>query len=77
MEYLQMGEPNFDKTDIDESDQIGLTGFKMNRIAAGDGVGPTDNIVFFDDGRTHWPQRLYALFTNADSSFDVPLGKKL
>ncbi len=67
------GEPNFGKTDIDESDQIGLTGFKMNRIAAGDGVSPTDNIVFFDNGRSHWPQRLYSLFTNADSSFDIPL----
>jgi hypothetical protein len=67
------GEPNFDKTDIDESDQIGLTGFKMNRIRAGNGVGPVDNIVFFDDGKTHWPQRLYALFTSPDSSFDVPL----
>ena len=27
-----LGETNFDKTDIDESDQIGLTGFKLNRI---------------------------------------------
>src|SRR5688572_17413672 len=26
------GEPNFDRTDITESDQIGLTGFKLNRI---------------------------------------------
>ena len=67
------GEPNFDKTDIDESDQIGLTGFKMNRIRAGDGVSPTDNIIFFDNGISHWPQRLYSLFSNADSSFDVPL----
>ena len=66
------GEPNFDKTDIDESDQIGLTGFKMNRIRAGNGVGPTDNIVFFDDGH-HWPERLYTLFTKPDSSFDIPL----
>lgn len=68
------GEPNFDKTDIDESDQIGLTGFKMNRIRAGNGIGPVDNLVFYDDGH-HWPERLYALFTNADSSFDVPLVK--
>ncbi len=66
------GEPNFDRTDIDESDQIGLTGFKMNRIRAGNGVGPVDNVVFFDDGH-HWPQRLYALFSNPDSSFDNPL----
>ncbi len=26
------GEPNFDRTDLEESDQIGLTGFKLNRI---------------------------------------------
>jgi len=66
------GEPNFDKTDIDESDMIGLTGFKFNRIAAGDGIGPVDGIVFFDDGH-HWPERLYAQFTSPDSSFDSPL----
>lgn len=47
-----MGEPNFDKTDIDESDQIGLTGFKMNRIAAGQGASSTevDGIVFYNNG---------------------------
>ncbi len=68
------GEPNFDKTDIDESDQIGLTGFKMNRIKAGTGAPTTqvDNIVFFDDGK-EWPKRLYNNFANPDSSFDVPL----
>ncbi|MGE5364923.1 MAG: hypothetical protein ACM3SM_12400 [Bacteroidota bacterium] len=68
------GEPNFDKTDVDESDQIGLTGFKMNRIRAGSGSSDTkvDNIVFFDDGK-EWPKRLYNNFTNPDSSFDVPL----
>ncbi|MFH0735216.1 MAG: hypothetical protein V1773_12265 [bacterium] len=68
------GEPNFDKTDIDESDQIGLTGFKMNRIKAGAGAPSTqvDNIVFFDDGK-EWPKRLYNSFSNPDSSFDQPL----
>lgn len=68
------GETNFDKTDIDESDQIGLTGFKLNRIKAGAGNPSTtvDNIVFFDDGK-QWPKRLYNIFTNPDSSFDVPL----
>ncbi|MEO8398871.1 MAG: hypothetical protein ABI550_03540, partial [Ignavibacteriaceae bacterium] len=66
------GEPNFDKTDIDESDQIGLTGFKMNRIRAGNGVGQVDNIIFFDN-ESHWPERLYKLFTSPDSSFDAPL----
>ena len=68
------GEPSFDKTDIDESDQIGLTGFKMNRIKAGSGSPSTqvDNIVFFDDGK-EWPKRLYNNFQNPDSSFDQPL----
>ena len=68
------GEPNFDKVDIDESDQIGLTGFKMNRIVAGAGspVTAVDNIVFFDDGKD-WPKRLYNIFTNPDSAFDMPL----
>ncbi|HZW39403.1 MAG TPA: hypothetical protein VFF33_08905 [Ignavibacteriaceae bacterium] len=68
------GETNFDKTDIDESDQIGLTGFKMNRIRAGAGSPSTavDNIVFFDDGK-EWPKRLYNIFTNPDSAFDAPL----
>ncbi len=66
------GEPNFDITDIDESDMIGLTGFKFNRIRAGDGIGPVDNLVFFDDGH-HWPERLYSFFTAPDSGFDNPL----
>lgn len=67
------GEPNFDKTDLDESDQIGLTGFKMNRIRAGAGSPSTevDNIVFFDDGK-EWPKRLYEQFTS-NESFDQPL----
>jgi hypothetical protein len=68
------GETNFDRTDIDESDQIGLTGFKMNRIRAGSGNPSTevDQIVFFDDGK-QWPRRLFNIFTNPDSSFDAPL----
>jgi hypothetical protein len=59
------GEPDFDKTDPDESDQIGLTGFKMNRIAAGRGSPSTevDGIVFFTDA-LRWPQRLYEKFTS-------------
>src|ERR1035437_3168025 len=63
------GEPNFDKTDIDESDQSGLTGFKMNRIRGPNAGSPVDAIVFYDDGR-EWPKRLYNLFTNPDSTFD-------
>ena len=68
------GEPNFDKTDKDESDQIGLTGFKMNRIKAGSGNPSTevDNIVFFDDGK-EWPRRLYDMFTSTTNAFDNPV----
>jgi hypothetical protein len=70
------GEPNFDQTDLHESDQIGLTGFKMNRIAAGQGTPnpQTDDIVFFDDGRS-WPARLYSMWTdpNPSNRFDAAL----
>lgn len=61
------GEPNFDRTDLHESDQIGLTGFKMNRIRPGQGNPSTeqDYIVFFDDGRS-WPRRLWEHFTDVD-----------
>jgi len=65
-----LGEPYFDKTDIDESDQIGLTGFKYNRINDPAGGGATDNIVFFNDGRD-LPKRLYEnIFTQPDSAFE-------
>ena len=59
------GEPNFDKTDLNESDQIGLTGFKMNRIRAGEGnPDPTvDGILFYTEGQA-WPSRLYQKFTD-------------
>jgi hypothetical protein len=59
------GEPNFDRTDLNESDQIGLTGFKMNRIRAGAGNPDptTDNILFYTDAQ-NWPQRLYEKFTD-------------
>lgn len=67
------GERFFDRLDIHESDQIGLTGFKMNRIRVGAGNPNTevDNIVFFNDGN-HWPQRLYEQFTapNPEDRFD-------
>jgi len=70
------GEPNFDQTDLNESDQIGLTGFKMNRIVAGAGTPnpQVDDIVFFDDGR-QWPRRLYEMWTdpNPVNRFDIPL----
>ncbi len=54
------GEPNFDRTDLNESDQIGLTGFKMNRIR---GIPPIDDILFYTTS-ANWPQRLYEQFTN-------------
>ena len=68
------GETNFDKTDIDESDLIGLTGFKLNRIRAGVGnpSSEVDQIVFFDDGK-QWPKRLWNIFTDPDSAFGAPL----
>jgi len=70
------GETNFDRTDINESDQIGLTGFKMNRIRAGEGnPNPeVDGIVFFTNPLA-WPERLYAKFTSPVESerFDPPL----
>jgi hypothetical protein len=61
------GEPNFDKTDLFESDQIGLTGFQMNRIVAGAGNPSTEveNVIFFDD-KNHWPRRLFEKFTNTN-----------
>jgi hypothetical protein len=70
------GEQNFDKTDLHESDQIGLTGFKMNRIVAGAGNPSTevDQIVFYDDQK-HWPKVLYEKFSDPDPAnrYDVPV----
>ncbi len=70
------GEPNFDQTDLNESDQIGLTGFKLNRIKAGIGnPNPAvDGIKFFTDS-DDWPHRLFAQFTDPTVSnrFDAPL----
>ncbi|MBN2172114.1 MAG: hypothetical protein JW819_12415 [Candidatus Krumholzibacteriota bacterium] len=70
------GEPNFDRTDLNESDQIGLTGFKINRIRPGQGNPnqEVDAIVFFTD-EANWPQRLYEKFTDPDPEvrFDPPL----
>lgn len=71
-----VGEPNFDRTDINESDMIGLTGFKMNRIRAGAGAPTTetDNVIFFNN-QNEWPRRLYEQFTDPDERdrFDDPL----
>ena len=61
-----IGEPDFDKTDPDESDQIGLTGFKMNRISAGKGNPETtvDNLVFYNYNGVDWPQILFNKFNS-------------
>jgi len=74
------GEPNFDRTDLHESDQIGLTGFKLNRIKAGLGnPNPeVDNVLFFTTTETRWgPQELYEKFTDPDPTarFDPPLAE--
>jgi len=72
------GEPNFDRTDLNESDQIGLTGFKMNRIRAGQGNPnqETDNVLFYTD-QANWPERLFTQFSDPDSTdrFDPPLAE--
>jgi len=71
------GEPNFDKTDLNESDQIGLTGFKYNKIKAGEGnqSSDVDGILFYTDTQD-WPERLYNKWVSPDSAkyrFDPPL----
>ena len=65
-----LGEANFDRTDLNESDQIGLTGFKFNRIKAGLGNPDpeADGIVFYTDSQ-NWPARLYQKFSDPDSTF--------
>jgi len=42
------GEPNFDKTDVDESDQIGLTSMDSH----------IENFVKFSDDESMWPLML-------------------
>jgi hypothetical protein len=46
------GRAELRRTDLDESDQIGLTGFKINRIRPGQGNPnqTVDDILFFTDG---------------------------
>ena len=63
------GEPSFGRTDLNESDQIGLTGFKVNRIKPGQGNPDqtTDDILFFTN-QQNWPERLYRQFTDPDST---------
>ena len=65
------GEPHFDRTDKDESDQIGLTGFQMNYITGG-----IDGVVFFMQQPKYWPERLYRMWTHPDRNvhFDFRTG---
>lgn len=65
------GEPNFDKTDLNESDQIGLTGFRMNRISRGTGntdPHPPDGITFANVDNKDWPALLYEQFTDPNEA---------
>jgi len=70
------GEPDFGRADLHEADQLGLTGFKFNRIHAGPGNPDptTDGIVFFTNA-LNWPQRLWEKFTapNPADRFDPAL----
>jgi hypothetical protein len=63
------GETNFDQTDLTESDQIGLTGFKYNKIKAGQGAGArdTDGVLFYTETQG-WPEKLYRKFASPDSA---------
>ncbi|MGE5498010.1 MAG: hypothetical protein ACM3Q2_08075 [Syntrophothermus sp.] len=67
------GEARFDRTDLNESDQIGLTGFKLNRIRVGaGGIGPVDDIIFFMDAKM-WPRQLYDMWSGPNP-FEYSLG---
>ncbi len=69
------GEPNFDRTDITESDMIGLTGFKLNRIRPGPGASGDVDAIVFNTTDAQWPRRLYEQFSDPDPAvrFDSPL----
>ncbi len=73
------GETNFGNTDLHESDQIGLTGFKINRISPGKSNqgGETDGIVFWNDPGSpkFWPKELYEQFTGDNGK--APFGASL
>ncbi len=68
------GEPHFDQTDKDESDQLGLSGFKMNRITRA-----IDDVVFFMSDPKRWPERLYNMWTspNVGARFDTAVVENL
>ena len=56
------GEPNIDKTDVDESDQIGLSSFYYFNF----GVGPQ-----MDDDPRLWEEMLPGYFNNSISNTDA------
>ena len=68
------GEPHFDRTDKDESDQLGLSGFKMNRITRA-----IDDVVFFMRPPKNWPETLYRMWThpNVGARFDTAVVENL
>ncbi len=59
------GEQNFDGTDLHESDQIGLTGFRMWKIGSTQGLPTDGGITFYDNGKQNYPQLFYNFFTNS------------
>jgi hypothetical protein len=69
------GEPHFDETDKDESDQIGLTGFQLSVITGG-----LDNVIFYKrdlgNGHPDWPKELYDKWTSGNRAiaFDPRTG---
>lgn len=62
------GEPNFDRTDKDESDQIGLTSLSIYRLA---GKGPTDGWPKNDE--VMWRKMNYASFDTALQNSNISL----
>jgi hypothetical protein len=62
------GEPNFDKTDLHESDQIGLTGFKLNRISSTQCINCGDGITFANLDGIDWPALLYSYFSDPNEA---------
>jgi len=67
------GEQNFDGTDLHESDQIGLTGFRMWKIGSTQGLPTDGGITFYDNGKENYPQLFYQFFTNTspEARFDT------
>ena len=71
------GEQNFDSKDLHESDQIGLTGFRMWKIGSTQGLPTDGGITFYDNGKFNYPQLFYDFFTNtyAVARFDTAVAQ--